>query len=384
MNIFLDNFGTLEVVSFVNSVIKPMTSRAGSLAEAEMTPITAELSRKDLTEIAADYGFPRVTETHEMPPASGSTAYLVETVKGRFCVKIDEVKSEIEVKRELDLLLFLRKHGFPCPVPLADRRGRHLREWYGKSLSVYRYIDGHTTEPEDLTAGQLENVGRVLADLHLIGKAYKKGVDNRFGFDRVGEVYFDARGRLPHYFKKIIRTLDGEIEYLNHYLEGKLPKGIIHGDLFLGNIRFKGEKVVAVLNFEAACRGKFIFDLATAVNALCYEEGRYSLKKFEALIAGYESLRTLSLAEWDAFPNELRFSAFRFTVTRLRDFFINPADERQRINKDFQDFYDRLRILRRERAGGMEPILMAMATGYDYRKYQRVKAVERRSSKMSR
>jgi homoserine kinase type II len=368
----------------VNYVIKPMMSRVERAAERERRPVAAGLSRKELAEIAADYGFPRVTDTHELTAASGSTAYLVGTVKGKFCVKIDEVKSEIEVKRELDLLLFLRKHGFPCEVPLADRRGRHLREWYGKSLSVYRYIDGHTAEPEDLGAGQLENVGRVLADLHLIGKAYKKGVDNRFGFDRVGEVYLDARGRLPHYFKKIIRTLDGEIEYLNHYLEGKLPKGIVHGDLCLDNIRFKGDKVVAVLNFEAACRGKFIFDLATAVNTLCYEEGRYSLKKFEALIAGYESLRTLSLAEWDAFPNELRFSAFRFTVTRLRDFFINPADERERINKDFQDFYDRLRILRRERAGGMEPILMAMATGYDYRKYQRVKAVERRSGKMSR
>jgi homoserine kinase type II len=383
MNIFLDNFGAPEVVSFLNSVIKPMTSRVDNLAEAEVMPVTPGLSRKELAEIAADYGFPRVTESHEIAQGSGNAVYLVETGKGKFCVKIDETKSEIEVKRELDLLLFLRKHGFPCPVPLADRRGRHLSEWYGKSLSAYRHIDGHMTEPEDLTPGQLENVGRVLADLHLIGKAYKKGIDNRFGFDRVGEVYFDARGRLPHYFKRIIRTLDEEIEYLNHYLEGKLPKGIVHGDLFPGNIRFKGEKVVAVLGFEVACRGKFIFDLATAVNALCYEEGSYSLKKFEALIGGYESLRTLSLAEWDAFPNELRFSAFRFTVTSLRDFFTNPADERQRINKDFQDFYERLRILRRERAGGMEPILMAMATGYDYRKYQRVKAVEKRSSKMS-
>ncbi len=141
----------------------------------------------------------------------------------------------------------------------------------------------------------------------------------------------------------------------------------------------KGEKVVAVLDFEAAGRGKFIFDLATAVNALCFEGGRYALKRFESLIAGYETLRTLSLAEWDAFPNELRFSAFRFTVTRLRDFFLNPVDERKRINKDFQDFYERLLILRREKEGGMEAMLMAMATGYDYRKYQKVKAVERRS-----
>jgi homoserine kinase type II len=342
--------------------------------------VYTKISKKEFNEIGADYGLPRVNATREISEGSVNTHYVVDTAKGKFLVKIDEVKSEMEVKRELDLLVFLRKHGFPCPVPLTDRRGRQYREWDGKLLSMYRYIDGHVVDPEDLTPGQLENVGRVLADLHLIGKAYKKGIDNRFGFERVAEVYFDARGRLPHYFKKIIRTLDEEVEYLSHYLEGKLPKGIIHGDLFPDNIKFKGEKIVAVLDFEAACRGKFIFDLATAVNALCFEDRRYSLKRFEALIAGYEALRTLSLAEWDAFPNELRFSAFRFSVTRLRDFFLNPADERQRINKDFQDFYERLLILRRERSGGMEPILMAMATGYDYRKYQRVKAVEKRSS----
>lgn len=366
----------------MNSVIKWMTEKGGgTVAAAPKMTVDIKISRKVLNEIAADYGFPRVTGVHGVRDASDNVLHAVDTAKGKFVVKIDAIKSEIEVKRELDLLLFLRKHGFPCPVPLSDRRGHHYREWEGKFLSAYRHVDARSIEPEDLTSAQLGNVGRVLGDLHLIGKAYKKGIDNRFGFDRVAEVYFDARGRLPVYFKKIIRTLDEEIEYLNHYLEGKLPKGIIHGDLFPSNIKFKGDKVVAVLDFEAACRGKFIFDLATAVNTLCFEHGRYSLKKFESLIAGYESLRTLSLAEWDAFPNELRFSAFRFTVTRLRDFFLNSIDERQRLNKDFQDFYERLRILRRERAGGMEPILMAMATGYDYRKYQRVKAIEKRSGR---
>jgi homoserine kinase type II len=340
-----------------------------------------KISKKEVNEIAADYALPRVTSAREIADASLNTHYFAETAKGKFVLEVAEVKSEIEVKRELDLLLFLRKHGFPCLVPLADRRGRYHREWHGKSLSVYRHVDGHSVGTDDLTLGQLENVGRLLADLHLICKAYKKGVENRFSLERAAEVYLDARGRLPHYFKRITRTLDEEVEYLTHYLEGKLPKGIIHGDLMSESIKFKGEKVVAVLDFEAASRGKFIFDLANAVNVLCFENGRYALKRFEALIAGYEALRTLSLAEWDAFPNELRFSAFRFAVTRLRDFFVNPVDERQRLNKDFQDFYERLRILRREREGGMEPILMSMATGYDYRKYQRVKAFEKRSGR---
>ena len=340
-----------------------------------------KISKKEFNEIAADYGLPRVTAVRELAEGSVHRQYLVETGKGKYLFRLSEPKTEMEFKRELDLLTFLRKHGFPCQVPLADRRGRFNRSWDRRSLSLFRYTDSHVVDADELTPGQLENVGRVLADLHLITKPYKKGVDNRFAFERVAEVYFDARGRLPHYFKRIIRTLDEETEYLNHYLESKLPKGIIHGDLSVERIRFKGDKVVAVYDLGAACRGKFIFDLANAVNGLCFERGKYSLKRFEALITGYEAVRTLSLAEWDAFPNELRFSAFRFAVTRLRDFFTNPSDNRQRINKDFQDFYDRLRILRREREGGMEPMLMAMATGYDYRKYQRVKAVEKRSGR---
>ena len=61
--------------------------------------------------------------------AAGRTAICrLDTAKGRFWLRIDEVKSEIEVKREIDLLLYLRKHGFPCPQPLVDRKGRQYRE----------------------------------------------------------------------------------------------------------------------------------------------------------------------------------------------------------------------------------------------------------------
>jgi len=336
------------------------------------------LDKRELADIIEDYGLVRLISASGISTGSVNTNYLLETARGKHLVRVDEVKSELEVKRELDLLLFLRKHGFPCPQPVADRKGRHYREFGGKYLSVYRYYDGHVMRPERITNPQLENVGRALADLHTIGKSYKKGIDNRFSFERVADVYNQVRGRLPSYFKRIVRTLDDEVEYLQSYLEGKLPKGIVHGDLFHDNILIKSDKVVAILDFEAACRGKFIFDLATVVNALCFDGEQYQLKRFEALIAGYEALRALSLAEWDAFPNELRFSALRFTVNRLHAFYLNPVDEAHRINRDFREFYDRLMILRREREGGMEGLLMAMATGYDYRKYQKVRAIEKK------
>jgi homoserine kinase type II len=342
--------------------------------------VYTELSKPELADIVEDYSLVRLTAASPIPHGSVNSNYCLETPRGRHVLRVDEVKGELDVKRELDLLVYLRKHGFPCPQPVADRKGRWYRESRGKCVSIYRWHDGQVVPSERLTAARLENVGRALADLHLIGKSYKKGIENRFTYERVAQLYADVRDRLPSYFRKVVRTLDDEVTYLEHYLENKLPKGIIHGDLFCDNLLFKGEKLVAVLDFEAACRGKFIFDLATAVNALCVDADGYDLKRFESLITGYESLRPLSLAEWDAFPNELRLSALRFTVTRLRDFFLRPMEDSARTDKDFREFYERLRILRREREGGMEALLMAMATGYDYRKYQRVKALEKKGS----
>jgi Ser/Thr protein kinase RdoA (MazF antagonist) len=104
------------------------------------------------------------------------------------------VKGELDVKRELDLLLFLRKHGFPCPQPIADREGAALSRVGGKCLSIYRWIDGHVPNPSRFHAAQLEAVGRVLADLHTIGKSYKKGIDNRFTFERIADAYGEVRG----------------------------------------------------------------------------------------------------------------------------------------------------------------------------------------------
>ncbi|MGH7907782.1 MAG: homoserine kinase [Candidatus Binataceae bacterium] len=339
--------------------------------------INTELNKTLLEELADDYAFGRVASVAGIPEGSVNGNFLLETSRGKFLLRLDEVKAESEIKREIDLLSFLRKHSFPCPQPLQDRKGRFYRDFEQKCVSIYKYHEGRILTVPRLKPSHLEAIGRTLGELHVLGKVYKKGVDNRFSFERIIDLYQRVRIRLPNYFRKVRRTLDDEIDYLTRYLESKLPKGVIHGDLFADNLLFRGERLTAVLDFEAACRGKFIFDIATAVNALCFVDGQYSLDRFRDVLHGYEAVRTLSLAEWDAFPNELRYSSLRFTITRLHDFFLQPLDGQRRVNKDFNEFFERLRILRREKEGGMESLLMAMATGYDYRKYQKVKAGER-------
>jgi homoserine kinase type II len=335
--------------------------------------IYTTLSKKDITKLVDEFALGDLVSFTGTRTGSVNTHYLIETKRAKFFAKIDEIKSELEVKQELDLLLHLRKQNFPCPQPLKTKSGRYHLEFQGKCVTVTRYVDGSELPVENLNTTHLSALGHALANLHLIGRSYKKGIDNRFGFNRIVAIYREVRRQMPSHLKNIVRVLDDEFSYLENYLDNNLPKGIIHGDLFTDNVKFKGNRLTGVMDFEAACRGKLIYDLATAVNALCFTDERYRIERFEALISGYESLRPLSLPEWDSFPNELRFSALRFTVTRIKDFYLRAADDTQRVYKDFKEFYDRLLILRREKSGGMEDILLAMATGYDYRKYQKSK-----------
>jgi homoserine kinase type II len=335
--------------------------------------IYTTLSKKDIVKLVDEYALGDLVAFTGVRNGSVNTHYLIETKRGKYFVKIDEIKSELEVKQELDLLLHLRKQNFPCLQPLKTKSGRFYVEFQGKCLTVTRNLDGVELPVEAINATHLSALGHTLANLHLIGRSYKKGIDNRFGFNRIVAIYREVRRQLPSHLKNIVRVLDDEFSYLENYLDNNLPKGIVHGDLFADNVKFKGNRLTGVMDFEAACRGKLIYDLATAVNALCFIEERYRIDRFEALISGYESLRPLSLPEWDSFPNELRFSALRFTVTRIKDFYLRRAEDNQRVYKDFKEFYDRLLILRREKSGGMEDILLAMATGYDYRKYQKSK-----------
>jgi homoserine kinase type II len=338
-----------------------------------MTPQPPLLEKEELVQLSADLGIGKPTSGSGSMPGWGNRRYAIETAKGHFELRVRSIEEEFDLRREVDLLVFLEKHNFPSPRVVADVHGRPFIERAGYCYVLFRVAPGAYLEEEELSLKQINSAGHALGELHMVGRGYKKTIENRYGFDRIFEMYAGVRRKMPQYFKKIVRTLDEETEYLGNYLETKLPKGIVHGNIHKSCMIFKGDSITSLGDLDAACRGKYIYDLATAVNAMCFASGVYTLDRFEALMAGYESVRTLSLAEWDSFPNELRFAALRFTVTRLNEFFAAEGDEARRINEDFGKYFDRLRVLRREKEGGMEGLLMAMATGYDYRKYQRVK-----------
>src|ERR1700745_156894 len=100
-------------------------------SESKEMAIYTTLTKKDIAKIADEFALGDLSSFAGVKNGSVNTHYLIETKRGRYFAKIEEVKSEVEVKQELDLLFHLKKQGFPCPQPLKSKTGRYYLEFGG-------------------------------------------------------------------------------------------------------------------------------------------------------------------------------------------------------------------------------------------------------------
>jgi homoserine kinase type II len=119
----------------------------------------------------------------------------------------------------------------------------------------------------------------------------------------------------------------------------RIPHGIIHGDLFRDNILWEGGRPSALLDFESASDGPWVYDLMVTVLAWCYGDD-LDLALVRAMFAGYRSVRPLEANELAALEVEGRIGALRFTITRITDFTMRSGIG-ERVMKDWRRFFAR-------------------------------------------
>jgi homoserine kinase type II len=97
----------------------------------------------------------------------------------------------------------------------------------------------------------------------------------------------------------------------------------VHGDLFRDNVLFaeneKPPRLVALLDFESAFKGAFIFDVMVTMLAWCVGDA-IDFDLARALTDGYQSVRPLTDDEKKYAFHEARFASLRFWITRVTDY----------------------------------------------------------------
>ena len=127
----------------------------------------------------------------------------------------------------------------------------------------------------------------------------------------------------------------------------KLPKGIIHGDLFIDNIFFRNNKLSGIIDFYFAANDYFMYEIAICINALCFDKINSKFKinkqKIWNLIRGYENIKKISAKEKKSLNILCRGAAMRYFLTRLYDYSNTPRTALIKI-KDPREYYQKLII----------------------------------------
>ena len=106
-----------------------------------------------------------------------------------------------------------------------------------------------------------------------------------------------------------------------------------------------GDEVTGLIDFYFSASDAFAYDFAVTHAAWCFSgDGRnYRPDIAEALMAGYETVRSLSEEERAALPLLARGACVRFITSRAEDWITTPADALV-TRKDPMDFVRRLQF----------------------------------------
>ena len=169
---------------------------------------------------------------------------------------------------------------------------------------------------ENPSAEQCNTMGAMIAKLHLAAASFDMPMTNPRGAHWRRDVIGSLQAHLP---PALMRLANEEINRDGSFSAAPLPFGACHGDLFRNNVLWRGDDIVAVIDFYFGGGDALIFDIAVAACDWCFVDGGFDKTKLDALFDGYLRLRRLCALERAMLADAFCVAALRFWLSRLYD-----------------------------------------------------------------
>ncbi len=307
---------------------------------ATLTSIDLESAAR----IARGYGL-ELRGIEPLQAGSVNSNFALETDRGRFFMRIYEEQAATGARAELELLRGLHALGVPTTLPPLRSDGQALSEHAGKPVALYPWVDGDIVCTLQATPQRCQRIGAALAQVHVAGTQLSRALGGAAPEGRFGPA--QLRQRLAFIQREASPALVSAAEAIASQLDRweperdpALPQGLIHGDLFRDNVLWRGSEVEALIDFESASFGVLAFDLMVVVLAWCFVD-HFEPERVQALLAGYQGVRSMSAAERQGLLAEGALVALRFATTRITDYAMrtNPGEA---PGRDYRRFLQRL------------------------------------------
>jgi len=229
-------------------------------------------------------------QRYRLIPTTHGVMASVYLLDDKYVLKLFELDTPlINIKSEIKLLNSLNNLPIPKVVDRFQIRGHEV--------VIYTQIQGEIVS--NPTHKDIAQIGNFLKKFHNQSKYIQIDNPNLFERDRLKKLIDLTNNRtLLNYFDTIPLELKSD--------------GVIHGDLFIDNCKFKNHKLSGVFDFSDACCGDFYFDLAVVALSWCFEGDILNRKKVNTLLDSYQTD-----IEYNRFTNYIKYSILYYVTTRL-------------------------------------------------------------------
>ena len=320
---------------------------------ATLTPVREDQLRPFLAEYS-ELG--NLVSLAGIPEGSVNSNYRVET-SSRYFLRVYEEQDFDGARSEASTLLALSAGGVPCFAPLLRLDGERVGRLVGKPAALFAWCEGGMRCQASVSVEDAAQVGAALARIHVAGGEIPGDRAGRFGpaelRARLERIAAARDPSLAAWALPLGRALDAN----EAVRRTDLPTGLVHGDLFRDNVLWnEAGNISALLDFESAFVGSFVFDLMVTVLAWCVGDAlRPELSR--AMVSGYESVRLLAPEERAGVYAEACFATLRFATTRITDYAMRGDEVGPRTIKDYRRFIMRHEALVHMGPGGLSRTL---------------------------
>ena len=327
------------------------------------TDVTPELEK-----VLSHYDLGELVQQEKDQRGTVNTSFFIETLKDGerrkfFLRRYKRGVRREEILFEHALISHIARQG-ACPVARVHptRQGTtflHRPEFEGAAEGAFYAIfdflpgeDRYTWVGPRCTPRELRNAGALLAEFHSAvstltppgRRAEPKIVDL---LDVIAALWADSRTRskgtvfdacLAQDFDRVRQSIAETLAVLHEPAARFLPEVIIHSDYHPGNLKFEGEEITGLVDFDWSKVDLRAFDVGLAVWYFCASwegaaDGRLRLGEARTFLTAYQrrlqegsDCPPLSAVEIRYLPHLINAGNIYVLYWTLRDYFGKPVD----------------------------------------------------------
>ncbi len=283
-----------------------------------------EVTLEEASDVIKKAGFNNLITIEKLDGGWANSNYLlILEDQTKLVLKIWNEQSLAEVNYLVNITSYLFESGIPTPNPIKFDNGEFIVMKDGLPWTILPFVDGNWLGND---YESLFSLGVIQAKMHLVKPPENLKSDFSMGVKLFEKLFIiaDAKNDWNDFLielkssKSLLLNLD------------KLPRGIIHGDLFPDNVIGYNNRAISILDFEEVCNDILAFDLVMTFVGFGWENGEPIGERWSAILDGYQSIRKLSEEEISALPDLHKLATLSIAAWRYWQFKINmPGTEHE-------------------------------------------------------